>query len=72
MQSIRRNHRDSEFAMYILNNGNAYVRMENTVRYVVKKGSMNVKENLQIYPHRKASILIEPQKNEKSSDFFFM
>jgi hypothetical protein len=41
------------------------------VRYVVRKGSMNVKETLQIYPHRKASILIRKQKYEESSDFFF-
>lgn len=38
VHSIRRNHRDSKYAMYILNNGHAYVRMKKkTVRYVVRK-----------------------------------
>jgi hypothetical protein len=39
--------------MYILNNGHAFVTKEETVGYVVRKGSIDVKENLQIYPHRK-------------------
>jgi hypothetical protein len=65
IRSIRYNRKDSGYATHILNNIHRYGKIEDIMERIDKarKGRiMNIKENFQIYIHKKQNILIEEQR----------